>query len=111
MVLILRVHSSAGVRMSPPIRSDIKSSSTFWRLWPLFIFVCGIGADEHTAGIMQVDTPANESRPTPTRRVVVPASSPFDLDALAATWDREHSKASRVAVYSTADPARNTLAP
>ncbi|GAA5968772.1 hypothetical protein JCM8115_002084 [Rhodotorula mucilaginosa] len=36
---------------------------------------------------MQVDTPANESRPTPTRRVVVPASSPFDLDALAATWD------------------------
>ncbi|GAA5976703.1 hypothetical protein JCM10908_005601 [Rhodotorula pacifica] len=36
---------------------------------------------------MQVDTPANDSRPTPTRRVTVPASSPYDLDALAATWD------------------------
>ncbi|GAA5865738.1 hypothetical protein JCM3774_004985 [Rhodotorula dairenensis] len=36
---------------------------------------------------MQVDPPATESRPVPTRRVIVPASSPFDLDALAATWD------------------------
>lgn len=58
---------------------------------------------------MQVDTLANESRPTPTRRVVVPASSPFDLDALAATWDREHSEASRVGVKSTADLAHNVL--
>lgn len=34
---------------------------------------------------MEVDAPA--AQPRPTRRIVVPDSSPYDLDSLASSWD------------------------